>query len=127
MKTWRRPMSGAWWSRNPHYRRYMARELSSPLIVAYALVLLTGVYRLQQGAEAFQGWLDALASPGSIAFHALTLALVTYHAWTWFRIMPKTLPFLRIGAWRVPDRLIVASGIAALAFCTAAIVLLAGR
>lgn len=126
MKTWRRPM-GAWWSRNPYYLRYMARELSSPLIVAYALVLLTGVYRLQQGRDAFQGWLDALASPLSIAFHGVTLVLVAYHAWTWFRIMPKTLPFLRIGGWRVPDRLIVACGLAAVLLCTAGIVLLAGR
>lgn len=126
MKTWRRPM-GAWWTRNPYYLRYMARELSSALVVAYALVLLTGVYRLQQGRDAFQGWLDALAGPASVAFHAVTLALVTYHAWTWFRIMPKTLPFLRVGGWRVPDRLIVVSGLAAVVLCTAAIVLLAGR
>lgn len=118
---------GAWWTRNPYYLRYMARELSSALVVAYALVLLTGVYRLQQGRDAFQGWLDALAGPASVAFHAVTLALVTYHAWTWFRIMPKTLPFLRVGGWRVPDRLIVVSGLAAVVLCTAAIVLLAGR
>ncbi len=111
MKTYRRPMRG-WWARNPFYLRYMLREASSVFITAYALVLLWGLFRLQQGKPAFDAWRESLASPLSLAFHAVTLALLLYHAWTWFKVMPKAMPLLRLGAWRVPDRLIVFLGLA---------------
>lgn len=107
MKTYRRPMAG-WWQKNPYYVRYMARELSCVFITAYALVLLLGLYRLTQGAAAFAAWQAALAQPGSLLFHVVALALVIYHSWTWFKIMPKTMPRLPL-----PDRAIVAGGVAA--------------
>ena len=107
MKTYRRPMSG-WWRRNPYYLWYMLREVSCVFIVAYALVLLTGLYRLAQGEVAYEDWLTRLASPGSVAFHALAFVLVAYHAWTWFRVMPKTLPRVPL-----PDKAIVSLGVVA--------------
>lgn len=105
MKTYTRPMTG-WWRRNPYYLWYMLREASSVFITAYALVLLAGLFRLWQGKSAFEAWLAALESPFWIGFHGVTLLLVVYHAWTWFKIMPKTLPRLPL-----PDRAIVASGV----------------
>jgi fumarate reductase subunit C len=36
-----------------------------------------------------------------------------YHAWTWFKVMPKTLPFVRLGGTRLSDGTIVASGVVA--------------
>lgn len=111
MKTYVRPMAG-WWRRNPYYLWYMLREASCLFITAYALVLLTGVFRLQQGKVFFDAWRESLSSPVALAFHALTLMLVLYHAWTWFKIMPRTMPFLRVAGWRVPDGLIVATGLA---------------
>lgn len=86
-----RPMGG-WWRRNPYFLRYMAREATAPFVMAYALVLLSGLIRLAQGREAFEGWLAALRSPGSIAFHGLLGVVLLYHTWSWFRIVPKTLP-----------------------------------
>jgi len=111
-KTYLRPMTG-WWRRNPFYRSYMIREFSSVLVTVYALILLFGLYRLFQGQAAFDAWRAALATPGSILFHLLVLAAFFYHAWTWFEIMPKTMPFIRLGGRRVPDNAIVASGAAA--------------
>ena len=107
MKTYQRPMAG-WWHRNPFYLWYMLREASCVFITVYALILLVGLARLGQGEVAFEDWLESLSRPWSIAFHAVAMILVLYHAWTWFKVMPKTLPFVRLGAWRVPDRLIVA-------------------
>ena len=107
-----RPMDG-WWRRNPFYLWYMLREASCVFIIAYALVLLCGLYRLSQGEAAFNGWLAALATPRSIAFHGITAMMVLYHAWTWFKVMPKTLPFIHIGGKRMPDAAIVTSGLAA--------------
>ena len=121
MKTYRRPVSGAWWTRNAFYRWYMFRELSCVFITAYAFILLVGLYRLGQGPEAFLAWQAALASPGSLVFHVVALVLVTYHSWTWFKIMPKTMPRLPI-----PDRAIVAGGVLAVIAASASVVWWAG-
>ena len=113
MKTYVRPMSG-WWRRNPFYLWYLYRELSCVFVAAYALILLTGLARLAQGEVAFEAWLETLADPLSIGFHAVAFVFVAYHAWTWFKVMPRTLPFLSLGGWRIPDRLIVVSAVAAM-------------
>jgi fumarate reductase subunit C len=107
-----RPMRG-WWRVNPFYRWYMLREASCFFVTAYALWLLYGLVCLVRGRAAYDGWRAMLASPWSVAFHAVALAVVLYHAWTWFKVMPKTLPFVRIGGRRVPDRAIVQSGVTA--------------
>jgi fumarate reductase subunit C len=125
-KTYLRPMAG-WWRRNPYYLWYMLREASCVAITVYALVLLTGLYRLQQGKIFFDAWRESLASPLSIGFHAVALVLVLYHSWTWFKIMPKTLPFIRIGGWRLPDRAIVVSGFLGVVCCSVAILVVLGR
>ena len=119
MKTYVRPMAG-WWRRNPYYLWYMLREASCLFITAYALVLLTGVFRLQQGKVFFDAWRESLSSPVALAFHAFTLMLVLYHAWTWFKIMPKTLPRIPI-----PDWLVVAGGVSGVLVCSAVILWLA--
>jgi fumarate reductase subunit C len=124
MKTYVRPMSG-WWRRNPYYLWYMLREASSVFITAYALVLLTGLFRLAQGREAYGQWQESLGGAASLVFHGVTLVLVLYHAWTWFKVMPKTLPFLRLAGWRIPDGLIVSAALAASAILSAALLVAA--
>ena len=115
-----RPMNG-WWRRNGYYRAYIVREASSVFVTAYALILLFGLARLAQGRAAFDGWLDTLASPWSIVFHAVALAFFVCHAWTWFAVMPKTMPFIRIGGQRVADRAIIAVGALAAVAASAAL------
>ncbi len=115
MKTYSRPVNGRWWTRNGFYRWYMFREFSCIFITAYALILLVGLYRLGQGADGFAAWQAALAKPASLLFHAAALVLVIYHSWTWFKIMPKTMPRLP-----VPDLAIVAGGVLAVMAVSAA-------
>lgn len=110
LRTYVRPMAG-WWRRNPFYLWYMAREASCVFITGYALILLTGLARLAQGRAQFDAWRESLAHPAALAFHAVALVLVLYHAWTWFKVTPRTLPFVRIGGRRVPDCAIVATGV----------------
>ncbi|MBV8032776.1 MAG: fumarate reductase subunit C [Betaproteobacteria bacterium] len=105
-----------WWKRHPYYLWYMLREASCVFITAYALILLWGLRRLAQGEGPFEDWLESLGTPGSLAFHALALPVVLYHAWTWFKVMPKTLPDTRL-----PAAAIVAGGVAASAACSAAL------
>ena len=123
-RPYRRPMAG-WWRRNPFFVRYMIREATALVVAAYAVELLVGVLRLAQGPEAFAGWLEALRSPLSIAWHLLLLAGMLYHTWSWFEIMPKTMPPVLIGGRRVSPGLITGAGLAAAAIATVATILLA--
>ena len=110
MRTYTRPMSG-WWRRNPFYLWYTLREWSAFFLTGYALVLLSGLARLVQGEAQYEAWRASLHSPAALAFHAVAMLLVLYHAWTWFKVMHKTLPFLRLAGRRVPDATIFAAGI----------------
>lgn len=123
-RTYTRPM-GVWWQRLPFYRRYMAREATCVFVIGYALVLLFGLWRLGQGREAFEAWRAALATPASFAFHALALVAITFHAWTWFEVSPKTLPFIRWRGSRVADATIVRTGLLAAGLATVLVLALA--
>lgn len=120
-RTYVRPMQG-WWRRNPFYRAYIVREATCFAVIAYALVLLAGLFALVRGQAAYESWRAALASGWSIGLHCILLALVAYHAWTWFAVMPKTMPFIRLRGRRVSDRTIVTA--AAVAAAAASLVLL---
>jgi fumarate reductase subunit C len=112
MKTYVRPM-GSWWLHNPFYRWYMVRESSCIVITAYAVILLWGLMRLVEGRLAFEAWRESLGGPWAVGFHLVALPLVIYHAWTWFKVMPKTLPFISIAGHRLADRAIVFAGVTA--------------
>jgi fumarate reductase subunit C len=104
-----------WWRRDPFFVRYMAREATAVLVVAYAVVLLVGLVRLMQGQAAWEGWLQALKSPASIAFHLALLAVFMYHTWSWFRIMPKTMPMILPDGKHLSPTLVTGAGLAAAA------------
>ena len=107
-----RSMDG-WWKRNAYYTRYMAREVTAVFVAAYAVVLLVGLVRLGQGEAAFNGWLQALKNPLSLVFHLVFLATFIYHTWSWFSIMPLTMPNMFIGGKRVQPGTITGTGLVA--------------
>jgi fumarate reductase subunit C len=107
-----RSMDG-WWRKNPYFIEYMVHEGTALFVAAYALVLLVGVVCLAQGEAAWNGWLDALKSPLSLVLHLLMLLMIAYHSYTWFKIMPRTLPPIKIGGKRVSDCAITTSGLLA--------------
>jgi len=112
VRTYVRPMAG-WWRRNPYFVRYMIREGSSVFLAVYAFILLAGLFRLTQGQAAWDAWRAALASPVSLVFHWFALLVVSYHAYTWWKVAPKTAPDLR---WRnrpLPEPVITFGGLAA--------------
>jgi fumarate reductase subunit C len=111
-KPYMRPMS-AWWKRDPFFVRYMWRELTAVGVLLYAVVLMWGVWRLSQGQAAFDGWLAALRSPGSLVLHLLLFVGMVYHAYTWFEVMPKTMPLIFSGGKQVADATIVRGGVVA--------------
>jgi fumarate reductase subunit C len=107
-----RSMDG-WWKRDPYFIRYMAREVTALLVAAYAVVLLAGLVRLSQGEAAFNGWLQYLKTPWMLVFHLIALATFVYHTWSWFKIMPKTMPIMFVGGKRVQPGTITGAGLAA--------------
>jgi fumarate reductase subunit C len=104
-----RSMRG-WWRRDPFFVRYMLREATAVGVLVYAVILTVGVVRLAQGEAAWNGWVAALRSPGSVLLHLALLLAMVFHALTWFEIMPKTLPALVIGGRRVSAATITRSG-----------------
>ncbi len=86
---------------------HMVHELSSIFIGAYAVLILLGLKALTEGEEAYQVFLERLASPISLGFHWLALVFTLYHSISWFRLTPKALP-LQIGKNFVPGYVIAA-------------------
>lgn len=116
-----------WWKRDPYFIRYLAMESTSVLVAVYALILLVGLFRLSQGELAYNGWLEALKSPLSIGLHVFILLVLIYHTWSWFKVMPKTLPTLYLGSAKIPQSVITWTGVVvALVLNLLVLVILAG-
>jgi fumarate reductase subunit C len=100
-----------WWARRP-YLAYTLREATGIAVAGYALILLAGLISLASGESAYDIWLNFLMSPWSLALHLLFLIAMIAHVWTWFQIMPKTMPRFVIGGRIVPQNRITAAGLA---------------
>ena len=111
-RPYRRPMAG-WWRRNPYFVEYMVHERTTLAVAAYALVLLAGLLALARGEAAWSAWVALLQSAPMLVLHGLLLLGFAYHTWTWFHIMPRTLPPVVIGGSRVSGSTITRAGLAA--------------
>jgi fumarate reductase subunit C len=109
-RTYVRPMDG-WWKKNPFFLRYMAREATAVIVYLYGLLLVGGLVDLANGEAAFNGWLAWLRAPLGIAFQLVCLAVFAYHTWSWFVIMPKTMPPVIVGGRKVQGSTITATGV----------------
>jgi fumarate reductase subunit C len=123
-KPYVRPMAG-WWRRNPFYVRYMLREASSAFISIYALLLLWGLWALRDGANAYDAWRSALRDPAMVLFHLAAVVFASYHAYTWWKVAPKTMPTLRFGVTEIPQSWITVVGWGAWAAATVLTIVLA--
>lgn len=121
-----RPMEG-WWRENPYFVRYMMREGTALVVAAYAFVLLVGLLCLAAGEEAYDRWLAVLGHPLSVMLHLAALAAMIYHTWSWFDIMPKTMPPLYLNGKRVSGIVITRAGLLAAAVATVAVFVLVWR
>jgi len=107
-----RSMDG-WWKKNPFYVEYMIHESTALFVATYAFTLLVGLVRLGQGEAAWNGWLEAMKSPLSLIFHVVFLLAIMYHTYSWFKIMPITLPPIIVGGKKVSPGTITGSGLLA--------------
>ena len=111
----RTPIPVFWWVHKWVYIKFIARELTSIAVVAFAIVLLFHVRALIQGPEAYSELTELLSTPVSVILHFIALIAVLYHSITWFSLTPKAL-VVRLGKWRVPDRLIIGLNLSAWIF-----------
>lgn len=121
-KPYVRSMDG-WWKKNPFFVEYMVHEATALFVAAYVLVLLVGVIRLGQGEAAWNGWLAAMQSPASLVAHLVLLAGALYHTYSWFKILPITMPPVVVGGKKMAPETLTASALTAAA--VAGLVLLA--
>ncbi|HET8745751.1 MAG TPA: fumarate reductase subunit C [Ramlibacter sp.] len=119
-----RGMDG-WWNRVPFFQRYMAREVTAFFVALYGLVMLAGLVRLAQGPEAYAQWLELLRSGWSIALHVVLLLVFVYHTYSWFEIMPKTMPPVVVGGKKLAPQTITGLGLAAAGAASAFVLLVA--
>jgi len=119
-----RPMTG-WWQRNGFFKVYMARELSSFAVVAYAILLTVGLVALAQGPEHWDRFVQAVRSPLGLALHVVILVSMIVHAKSWFEIMPKTMAPIIANGKPVPATIITRTGWAAVLLVTLAVMVLA--
>lgn len=119
-----RPMQG-WWRRDPFFMSYMLREATALAVLVYSIILCVGVVRLSQGEAAWNGYLAALRSPGSIMLHLVLLLSFAVHARSWFEIMPKTMPMMIVGGERVQGSTIMRTGWAVSAVVTVVVIAIA--
>ncbi len=109
-RPYKRPMAG-WWRRNPFFVEYMVHEATAIFVALYALILLVSVVQLATGEAAWSQWVAILRSPGMVILHGAILIALLYHAWTWFNIMPRTLPPIMLGGNRVRAKTITTVGL----------------
>lgn len=121
-RPYHRPQPRNWWARPP-YRAYTIRELCGVALAAYAAILLAGLVCLVRGPEAFDAYRAFLASPLSLLIHLALLATTLWHVWTWFQILPKTMPRLVLGGKLVPQALMTNAATLLAVVCSAGLVM----
>ena len=125
-KPYVRSMDG-WWKKNPFFVEYVIHESTALFVLAYAVTLLVGLVRLGQGEAAWNAWLAALQSPLALVFHLVLLVAIAYHTYTWFKIMPITLPPIRVGGEKLSPCAIITGGLTAAVVAGLALIVLVWR
>jgi fumarate reductase subunit C len=120
-----RKISKLWWLGWPHHTIYMARELTSVAIGAYAIVLIVGLFSLARGQADYAAFLEALRGPPAIFFHFIALIMALLHTVTWFGLTPKAMP--PTSGRPVPGTVIIAAHYAVWVVLTAGLVLAAAK
>ncbi len=119
-RLYHRRMPIFWWVHKWVHMRFILRELTSVFVAFYAIMLLLHVRALAAGPEAYASFLAWLASPVSLALHAVALVMVLFHSISWFNLAPKAM-VIRVGARRLPGWVIAGLNFAAWGVFSAAL------
>ena len=101
------PVPRFWWVRTAPFRRFVVRELTSPFVGLFSVILLLFLLALSRGEEAYNGFLRWLDLPGVMVLHAVTLVAVLYHTATSIQLASQ-IQEVRLGGRTVPRQLLMA-------------------
>lgn len=87
-----RPMERTWFMKHPAYRFYMLRESSCIFSLLYCLNLLNGLFKLANGPEAWESWINLQGNPLMVVFALVTLGLTLVHTITFANMAPRVAP-----------------------------------
>jgi fumarate reductase subunit C len=108
----RRQVSTWWWLQRWSYFLFILREISSVFVAWTVVYLLMLIRAVGQGDAAYRAFTAWSATPMVLAVNLVTLALVVFHAVTWFNLA-STAMVVHAGRRRVPGSLITGSNYAA--------------
>jgi len=116
-----------WWRKNPYFVEYMIHEGTALCVAVYAVILLVGLMALARGEAAWLQWLALMRSTPSLLLHGFLLVGFLYHSWTWFHIMPRTLPPIKLGGERLTASAITNTGLTVALLASVLVLALAMR
>ena len=97
-----------WWLRQLSYIKFIVRELTSLAVAYSAVLLLTQIWVLSRGEEAYERFAALLQSPPALILHGLVLLALLFHTVTWLNLAPRAL-VVRLGGRRLPDAAVLAA------------------
>ncbi|MBF0561471.1 MAG: fumarate reductase subunit C [Alphaproteobacteria bacterium] len=115
-----------WWLKHPRYMNYMLREVTSLFIGLYTAVAIDGVWRLQQGREAWEHFIAWTFSTEAVFMHIVFLVFAVIHTTTWFNVTPKAMP-MHVGDEPLPDAAIIGAHYAGWVVVSVLALLIAGK
>ena len=118
----RRVLGAGWWMHGPRYFLVFIRELTALFIAAYLVFLLILIKQVAEGAEAYQPYIEFLASPGMLAFHVVAFLFAMFHSISFFNLIPQGMA-IRIGEERVHPALMSGPNYVIWAVATAVVLL----
>jgi fumarate reductase subunit C len=122
----RRHVSTYWWLEKPAYFAFILREGTCLFVAWFVIYLLLLIKAVGDGPAAYDRFLAWSAAPGMVLLNVVTLALLVFHAITFFVAAPQAL-VVHIGKTRVPGSLILIGHYAAWAVASVMIVWLLAR
>lgn len=125
-RPYKREMSRfTWFMTHARYKSYMVHEISAVFVAIYAIMLIFGLFRLGEGPEAWQGWVDYVTSPRGVIIHLTVFVFSLIHTAAWFKAVPQAMR-IQLGDSFVPGKLIVGAHYAGLSAFSLFLLILAG-
>jgi len=101
-KPYRPRMSAYWYLDRWPYFKFMVRELSCVAVAYFAVVMLLQIHAINSGADAYARFQALMRCPVMLAANVVALALILFHAVTWFALVPRVFMRQMMGS-EIPD------------------------
>ena len=115
-------MSPYWFMDRWPYFQFIVRETSAFFVTYFVIIMLWQIYAIETGVGAYAKFQALMACPVVMVINVIALGSISFHAFTWFMLVPRVfvrhtmgniLPDFMIavpnfGAWFVASAVIAA-------------------